>query len=260
MDPATLSQQITALDQGYNPTDTYNKITTQLGIPDARTRVAALQSNLVDTSNAIKAVDPNVTARTSGALVTEAQRGRLVNMEKAPLTDTYNSENQAFGTQNNQLQDLTSQATQQAGLAQTNYTTKRQSLADQLSTALKQQQDAQAKAESDRQYALQQQAAQQAKINADRSYALQQQQQQQAAAKAAEAAPKAPSQQQVSAAIRNGLNSVRGRDGYVSPNDYAKAYSDWVGAGFNASQFDKAFGDLMNPKNGYYQYAKTQVR
>lgn len=152
-DVNALASQIASLDQSYNPTDTYNKITTQLGIPDARTRVQALQSNLLDTENAIKAVDPNVTARTSGALVTEAQRGRLVNMEKAPLTDTYNSQNQSYGVEQNNLGQLTQQATQQAGLAESDYKNKRQSLADQLTTALQQQAAAEAKAEADRQFA-----------------------------------------------------------------------------------------------------------
>lgn len=151
-DVNALASSIQALDSGYNPTDTYNKITTQLGIPDARTRVQALQSNLLDTENAIKAVDPNVTARTSGALVTEAQRGRLVNMEKAPLTDTYSSENQAYGKESGNLADLNQQAIQQAGLAESDYKNKRQSLADQLTTALQQQADAERKAESDRQF------------------------------------------------------------------------------------------------------------
>lgn len=77
---------------------------------------------------------------------------------------------------------------------------------------------------------------------------------------AAKAATKMPSQQEVSAAIRQGLTTVRGKDGYVAPQDYARAYADWTQAGFDGSQFDKYFGDLMNPKNAYYQYAKTQVR
>jgi hypothetical protein len=75
----------------------------------------------------------------------------------------------------------------------------------------------------------------------------------------AKTAAKLPSQQEVSSAIRSGLATVRGKDGYVAPQDYARAYQDWTQAGFDGSQFDKYFGDLMNPKNHYYQYAKTQV-
>lgn len=81
-----------------------------------------------------------------------------------------------------------------------------------------------------------------------------------AAARASTAAAKPLTQQQTSAAIRQGLGTVRGKDGYVSPQDYAQAYADWVGSGYNGAQFDNYFGDLMNPNNGYYQYAKTQVQ
>jgi hypothetical protein len=152
MDSGTLATQIQQLDSGYNPTDVYNKITSSLGIPDARTRVQALSKNLVDTENAIKAVDPNVTARTSGALVTEGQRGRLVQMEKAPLTDTYNSQNQSYAQEQGTLADLNGQATQQYGLAENSYKNKRQSLADQLSLAVQKEQAAAAKEEADRQF------------------------------------------------------------------------------------------------------------
>lgn len=149
-DVNALASQISSLDQSYNPTDTYNKITTQLGIPDARTRVQALQSNLLNTENSIRAVDPNVTARTSGALVTEAQRGRLVNMEKAPLTDAYNQQNQAYGTEQGNLATLNSQAQQQASLAESDYKNKRQGLAEQLTQAINEQDRAQAQANADR--------------------------------------------------------------------------------------------------------------
>lgn len=80
-----------------------------------------------------------------------------------------------------------------------------------------------------------------------------------AASSKAAAASKPLTQVQLSAAIRNGLATVRGKDGYVSPQDYAAAYKDWVGSGYSASTFDNYFGDLMNPKNAYYQYAKTRA-
>jgi hypothetical protein len=153
MDVGTLASQISALDQGYNPADVYNKVTTQLGIPDARTRVQALQSNLLNTENAIRAVDPNVTARTSGSLVTEAQRGHLVNMERAPLTDTYNQQNQAYGTEQGNLNELGRQADTQVGLAESTYKNKRQSLADQLQLAIKQEEMRRSKEEADRTFA-----------------------------------------------------------------------------------------------------------
>lgn len=147
MDPTALASQISQLDASYNPTDVYNKVTTSLGIPDARTRVQALSKNLVDTQNAINAVDPSVTARTSGALVTEAQRGRLVTAEQQPLQQDYTQQNQEYGTESGNLNDLESQAAQQEAAAQTDYTNKRQSLSDQLAAAQKAAADAEAQRE-----------------------------------------------------------------------------------------------------------------
>jgi hypothetical protein len=139
MDPAALSGQLASLDSSYNPTQVYNDVTTKLGIPDARTQVQSLQKNLVDTQNAINAVDPSVTGRTSNSLVTEAQRGRLVNMEKQPLQQTYSTQNQSLGTDTTNLNNLQSEADRQVGAAQTEYTNKRSALAGQLQEALTQQ-------------------------------------------------------------------------------------------------------------------------
>lgn len=144
MDPNALAQQIAQLDASYNPTEEYNKATTALGIPDARSRVQGLQTQLLNSENAIKAVDPSVTGRTSNSLVTEAQRQRLVNMERQPLTDSYNDQSKQYGVQSGLLKDLLGQADTQTGLAESTYKTKRQNLADQLSFA-QQQQEAAAK-------------------------------------------------------------------------------------------------------------------
>jgi hypothetical protein len=91
-----------------------------------------------------------------------------------------------------------------------------------------------------------------------------QQAQQQAAkesAAAAKAAAKAgqPSQNQIAAAITQGLAKASGRDGYVSPEDYAQAYADWINAGYSASSFGSTFKNFRNPNNNYYNYAVTQA-
>lgn len=44
------------------------------------------------------------------------------------------------------------------------------------------------------------------------------------------------------------LDPVRGGDGYVSPDDYKKARSAWISAGFSREDFDKAFAaEYVNP-------------
>lgn len=153
MDPNALATQISQLDSSYNPTQLYNDTMTKLGIPDARTRVQNLQTQLINSENALKQVDPSVTGRTSNSLVTEAQRQRLVNMERQPLAETYNTENQQYGTEQSNLNNLLGQANQQTSLAESDYKNKRDSLATQLDFAQKQQAAAQAKAEADRQFA-----------------------------------------------------------------------------------------------------------
>jgi hypothetical protein len=80
------------------------------------------------------------------------------------------------------------------------------------------------------------------------------------AASAAATAAKAPSQQDVVQAIRQGLSAVKGGDGYVSPQDYASAYEDWVTAGYSPSSFQTYFKSFENPNNGYYAYAEQQVQ
>lgn len=60
--------------------------------------------------------------------------------------------------------------------------------------------------------------------------------------------------------IAAGLNSVKGGDGYVSPQDYAAAYEDWLQLGGTVASFNSEFGSLKNPKNGYYNYAISQAK
>lgn len=74
------------------------------------------------------------------------------------------------------------------------------------------------------------------------------------------AAPKALTSAQIIAGINQGLSSVKGKDGYVSPQDYASAYSDWLQSGHSGSSFDNTFGQYMNPTNNYYGYAKSKVK
>lgn len=110
---------------------------------------------------------------------------------------------------------------------------------------------------NEQQYRQQQLSLSYARINAENARA--------AAAAASRAsrgsgrAARAPTQNEIAQSIRSGLNSVRGRDGYVAPQDYGAAFRDWVNAGYSSASFDSNFGDLMNPSNGYYQYAKSRA-
>lgn len=61
------------------------------------------------------------------------------------------------------------------------------------------------------------------------------------------------SQTQVTASIRQGLESVKGGDGHVAPQDLARAYGDWVGSGLSEATFWKNFQGYWNPKQGDYK-------
>lgn len=64
---------------------------------------------------------------------------------------------------------------------------------------------------------------------------------------------------QIANQIRANLAQVTGKDGYVSPEDYAQAYIDWINNGQSASSFNTNFASFKNKANGYYDYAITEA-
>lgn len=85
------------------------------------------------------------------------------------------------------------------------------------------------------------------------------QQRNQISASRAVKTPAPLTQTQVVSAIRGELGKVTGKDGFVAPQDFAQAYKDFAGAGYNPTDFYKYFQGLMNPNNPYYDYAIKQM-
>ena len=59
------------------------------------------------------------------------------------------------------------------------------------------------------------------------------------------------------------LNTVKGGDGYVSPDDYLKARNAWIENGLSPTDFDTKFKGFMNPNNPNYATVKktaTQIK
>lgn len=79
------------------------------------------------------------------------------------------------------------------------------------------------------------------------------------ASKASSGAAKAPTQAQITSAIQQGLSSVVGKDGYVSPQDYAAGLKDWLQAGLSRATYNKQYNSYRNPNNPYYDYAVKQA-
>lgn len=101
-----------------SPIDIYNEATTQLGIPDVRTRVTNLRKNIADTEALLSALPDSVSGRTSGSLVTEAQRQRVLATERAPLDTANASYGRDYNMASSDLNEKLGLATQQASLVE----------------------------------------------------------------------------------------------------------------------------------------------
>ena len=125
-----------------NPLDLYNQQTTNLGVGDVRGRVNSLNTTLLNTENALNQVDPSVTGRTQGSLVTEAQRNRLVNLERQPIAAQYGQQSNQLNTQQANLRDLLGQASNMSNLEMQGQQNKLQALGDIYNKAFTSQQAA----------------------------------------------------------------------------------------------------------------------
>lgn len=69
---------------------------------------------------------------------------------------------------------------------------------------------------------------------------------------------RAPSQaaltQQAAQALAAELARTAGKDGYVSPQNYAAGKREWIQAGFTSKSYDQYFGGFKNPRNPNYKY------
>jgi hypothetical protein len=100
----------------------------------------------------------------------------------------------------------------------------------------------------------------QAQAEADRNYQLEQQKLEIArqSARSSGGSGRAPTAaentQMAASALARELQGVAGRDGYVSPQDYAAGRREWVAAGFSSKSYDDYFAGYKNPRNQNYQY------
>lgn len=235
MDSATLAKQIAAYDAApVTSTSALNEALGQFGVPEIRKTVSGLRSTVANTSAALDNVDPSVTGRTQGSLVTEAQRQKQVVNERAPIAGQLTKFSGALSDNERALQDALGQATTVASNRVNDYTRGRDALQSQYESAYTREKDAAAKAEADRQYQLQ---VQQARSSSASSSATKQADMSSAASK-----------------LDSALKTKLGRDGFASPYDYNAAKSAWVQDGFGAAQFDGIFGKYKNPKQPKGQY------
>lgn len=95
--------------------DYYSQFQNELGVGDAQTRQNDIRSQIRSTESALKGVNDSVAGRTRGNLVTEAQRARLVGLERAPIADELGGLQGSFADAQSNYRDLLGQATTRAG-------------------------------------------------------------------------------------------------------------------------------------------------
>jgi hypothetical protein len=191
-----------------NPLSLYNEAQSKLGIPEIRTRVSGLRTSLTNTENLLNQVEGSVTGRTQGSLVTEAQRQRLVNLERQPLTTQYGQMSGQLTNESANLSDLLGQAGNTTNLTLQGYATTKQDITQRLSTAKEKESEARRQAE----WAAQQAASDRAFAEGQRQFNVSQ-----ANARAAAAASTAkPSLEQALAQIGGSYVSGKGYQRFVN--------------------------------------------
>lgn len=111
-----LSQLQTFQSSRRKPQDVLRERETQLGVPTSQQRLVGLRGAISNTENLIKNVDPSVSGRTQGSLVTEAQKSRLINMEREPLASQFTEQNRALEGETANMNELSRRALQDAQL------------------------------------------------------------------------------------------------------------------------------------------------
>src|SRR4051812_46523127 len=87
------------------PEDYVKQYSTELGVDQLRTRVGDARGAIRATEDTIRATPGSVAGRTSGSLVSDAARTRLVQNEMAPLQELYHTQSGAFGDARGELDD-----------------------------------------------------------------------------------------------------------------------------------------------------------
>lgn len=148
---AQIAGQLATYDKNRKSSaDIMSEALKEYGVPEIRSNVANLRTTIANTENALNAVDPSVTGRTSRSLVTEAQRSRIVNNERAPIAEQLSGQGRALSTES---ANLTEQQRAAETLAQgriNDYTTGRTALQSQYNDALARENEARRRAEADR--------------------------------------------------------------------------------------------------------------
>lgn len=136
-----LGQLNTFRQNRRNPMDYLRESETRLGLPSSRQRLQGLRGAITNTENLLSGVDPSVTGRTQGSLVTEAQRQRMVNLERAPLADQFKEQSRALEGESANIADLTGRSLTEAQMGIGEQQAQEQSLQSLYGTLFQREQE-----------------------------------------------------------------------------------------------------------------------
>lgn len=150
-----LSQYQTFQTNRTKPEDYVKKYSTDLGVDDARARVKSARAAIKSTEDTIAGAPASVAGRTSGSLVNDSQRNRLVQNEVAPLQEIMRTQSSAYGDASNDLNTLGSELDKRVGYGLQTDDTQANTLLQLYSAASDQEKTQEAKRQFDENLALQ---------------------------------------------------------------------------------------------------------
>lgn len=135
-----------------NPDTALTTAESKYGVGALQGQIDSLRSLSSNLKTGIDNVDPSVTGRTQGSLVTEAQRNAIVNNERQPLVKEFNDVGGQLSDTNSQYQNATGLASNYANSLLSNDSQKYNELFGQYTTLAQQEQAAQTAAEQKREF------------------------------------------------------------------------------------------------------------
>lgn len=150
---AAAYQSLQSFDQSRpSPQAVQDQAQQKYGVSGLGSQLDALRSMTGNLQTSIKNVDPSVTGRTQGSLVTEAARNAIVNNERAPLMDQLGTTNQNLSATQGDYDRATGLASNYANSILQNDQDTYGKLFGQYQTSLQAEQQAAADAEKKREF------------------------------------------------------------------------------------------------------------
>lgn len=145
--------------QMKSPTDILTQQQQQLGIPGQQQQVSGLRQAITNTTNLLNQVAPSVYGRTQNSLVTNAQAGRQIQNEQAPISTELQNQGQQYSGAQSDLDRALQQAAQMSSLQVSGNQQSLDNLKSIYGSLYQQEQDAAAHELQQQQLNLQKQAA-----------------------------------------------------------------------------------------------------